>query len=175
MKNLITLFLITLFFAYDATAQTSIETQAGGANFMGITINSRFNIPLSRSKEHRLSPSFGIGMLAPGWDQQPTVIINTGLTYNYKAWGIGAEVSGFAASPFAASSKPRDFVDMIVYPNLNYTLNIKPSFYLRFSAGSYFAFSKKIDPLTEVSKFQFEHDVIPGAGISVGYKFNNGH
>jgi hypothetical protein len=171
MKNLITLFLITLFFVHEATAQTSIEAQAGGANFMGITINSRFNIPLSRSKEHRLSPSFGLGMLAPGWDQQPTIIINTGLTYNYKAWGIGAEVSGFTSSPFAASNKPRDFVDMIVYPNLNYTLNIKPSFYLRFSAGSYFAFSKKIDPVSEKSKLQFEHDVIPGAGISVGYKF----
>lgn len=168
MKNLILFLLFTIYFAHDLAAQVGIEAQVGGANFLGLTVNTRFNIPLNRSKEHSLSPSFGIGMLAPGWDEH-TAIINTGLTYNYKSWGIGTEISGFTDNPFTTKTKERDFVDMIVYPNFSHTHTFKSGLYFRISAGPYFAFSKTSGPESEVKRLKFQGDIIPGAGLSVGY------
>jgi len=170
MKNLFLFLFATLLLSNEAYSQIGIETQIGGANYLGVTLNTRINIALDESNSNRLCPSFGIGILAPGWDQ-PTSIINVGLTYNYKNWGIGTEVSGFANNPFLTSSRPRDFPDMIVYPNLNYTCTFSSNLYLRFSAGPYFAFTKKTEPFSEVTKLRFEGDVIPGAGITFGYIF----
>ena len=168
MKKLITLLFSVLFVFHESDAQIGIEAQIGGANFFGITVNARYSIPLNNSDEHRISPAFGIGVLAPWWDE-PTTIINGGLTYNFKNWGIGAEVSGFTQNPFVISDRPRDFIDFIVYPNLNYTIRIHTKFYLRISGGAYFAYSRSTDPILLENKFRFESDVIPGAGVGVGY------
>jgi len=171
MKNLLLLLLITFCISNFVYSQIGVETQIGGANFMGVTVNSRFNIPLDDVNIQKLCPSFGIGMLAPGWDQ-PTSIINVGLTYHFKNWGIGTEVAGFADNPFRPSTGPRDFADMIIYPNLNYTCTFRSNLYLRFSAGLYFAYSKFTNPVSEVTWLRFEGDLYPGAGISFGYMFN---
>jgi hypothetical protein len=168
MKKLIFLLLITLYFSADVSGQVGIEAQIGGANFFGLTVNSRFKIPLSKSHVNSLSPTIGVGILAPWWDQ-PTAIINAGITYNHKSLGIGTEISGFTDNPFVASSIPRDFVDVIVYPNLNYTFSINQNWYVRLSGGAYFAFSKFTDLFSEKVKLKFEGDVIPGAGIGIGY------
>ena len=168
MKKLFFIVLLAVYFSNNISGQTGVEAQIGGANFIGLTINSRFSISLDQTKIHSLSPTIGVGILAPWWDQ-PTAIIHAGITYNFKSWGIGAEISGFTDNPFIVSSNPRDWVDMIVYPNINYTFRNASNWYLRFSAGSYFAFSKSIDPFSERSNLRFEGDVIPGAGIGIGY------
>lgn len=167
MKRFILLSLLAIFISKDVFSQASVEAQIGGANFIGITLNSRYSISLSKTKEHKLSPSFGIGTLAPWWDA-PTAIMNIGITYHYKSWGIGTEVSGFAAAPFVNSNRPHDFVDMIVYPNMNYTFKYVSNWYLRLSAGAYFAYSKSNDPQSDGGRLRFEGDVIPGAGVAVG-------
>ena len=152
---------------HHATGQVSIEAQVGGANFMGMTVNSRLDIPLNQTGEHALSPAIGIGMMAPWWDR-PTGIINAGITYKYKGWGIGTEVSAFDM-PFVTEREPRDFTDIIIYPNFNYTFKIKSNWYLRLSAGPYFAFSRPSGAFVIEPELRFEGDVIPGAGIGFGY------
>ena len=82
-----------IFLVGDVSGQVGIEGQVGGANFLGLTINSRFQILISKENDHRLTPSFGVGILSPAWDA-PTMIVNAGLSYSHNAWGIGTEVSG---------------------------------------------------------------------------------
>ena len=147
-------------------AQSNLEIQLGGSNFVGASINAVYNIPISKSGNQYLSLSFGIGVLA---FEGPDVIIHAGLNYQVKSWGIGTEVSGFAQSPFW-KSEDLGFIDMLVYPNLNYTFSGKKRWYLKLSTGAYFAFSKREMYDTKNSSFRFEGDVIPGAGLSVGYK-----
>ncbi|HZV70915.1 MAG TPA: hypothetical protein VFG10_15270 [Saprospiraceae bacterium] len=168
MKNLLGLLLLSCLFSQSLTAQVGIEAQSGGANFLGLTINTRFSIPLDGMYQS-LSPSFGVGMLMPGWDE-PTLIINAGLTYTYKSWGIGAEMTGFTDNPFIAKVRDRNWVDMIIYPNLNYTGNIGSRWYFRLSAGPYFAFSRPVNSFNEIGKLRFQGDVFPGAGVTIGYK-----
>jgi hypothetical protein len=151
-----------------------LETQFGGANFLGATINTVLDIPLSRNGNHALSPTFGWGFLMPGWDG-PTTIVHAGLNYKYKKFGFGAELSGFTKSPFANIEYyffGGSFVDFIVYPNANYTFNILPNWYINVSAGAYLAFSKAYyDSQSGMRKMEFLGDVIPGGGLSIGYKF----
>ncbi|MEZ4926812.1 MAG: hypothetical protein R3A50_11070 [Saprospiraceae bacterium] len=86
-----------------------------------------------------------------------------------KSWGIGTEVSGFMPSPFW-DSEDLGFIDMLVYPNINYTLSSKRNWYLKLSTGAYFAFLKRNEYDTSKSVFWFAGDVTPGAGLTVGYK-----
>jgi hypothetical protein len=148
----------------------SIETQLGGANFLGMTINTQLEIPLSADGKHKLTPKIGVGGLMPGWDD-PTVIIHTGLNYSFKNWGTGIEVSGFTPNPFRGTFEGSDFVDMIVYPNINYNWKFESQWYLRFSAGAWFAFSRYHNYNTQLNTMEFEGDVIPGIGISFGRSF----
>ncbi len=152
--------------------QIKSEVQFGGSNFLGITLNTGLDIPLSKNGYHFIVPIVGVGILLPGWDV-PTCIIHAGLNYNYKKWGLGAEVSGFTENPFWDSQEHTNssFVDMIIYPNANYTILFKRRWYLKVSAGAYFAFSKQYDNETDRHRMQFEGDVIPGAGLSLGYAF----
>ncbi len=170
MKNLILFLVISLFLSNHVYSQVSLETQIGGANFLGASLNSRFNIDLDKTKTHRISPSFGIGILFPYW-YPSTTLINVGVSYNYKNWGIGTEVTGFAGKSIISSKATNGFVDMMVYPNLNYTWTFCSNLYFRFSAGSYFAFSRRAGSSSENPKLTFEGDVIPGAGIGFGYIF----
>lgn len=150
--------------------QVKLEAQLGGSNFLGISLNTAFDIPLLKNNSHLLIPSLGLGILAPGW-YEPTSIIHAGLNYSYKNWGLGAEVSGFTDNPFWGNDYYNDFANMIVYPNANYTFKTKSNWYFRVSAGAYFAFSKSYYYEPYKSQMEFDGDIIPGAGFSLGYKF----
>lgn len=167
------LFVITslLLVTLIAFGQIKFETEFGGSNFLGMSLNTAFDIPLSANGIHFIVPNLGLGILLPGWDI-PTCIIHTGLNYRYKNWGLGTEVSGFTANPFRGKDKfASPDVDMIVYPNANYTLTNRKKWYFRISAGAYFAFSKSFDPELDKIKMKFDGDVIPGAGLCIGRKF----
>jgi len=169
MKGLITLAFLFLT-SLSSFSQAKIELQLAGANFLGLTINSAYDISVSKNKKHYLSPSFGIGLLEPSWDG-PTSIINLGLDYRYKNYGIGCEISNFFDSPFGKDNTHYGFVDLIVYPNISYTLSTKINLYFNISAGTYFAFSDRIDRDTGLTYIEFEGDVVAGGGLTAGYKF----
>jgi hypothetical protein len=169
MKIIQLIICILFLFVSITIGQVKFEAQLGGSNFLGISLNTAFDIPLSVNGNHFIVPNLGLGILLPGWDI-PTCIIHTGLNYQYKKWGLGSEVSGFIKDPFIGKDEfANPDVDMIVYPNANYTLTTNKNWYLRISTGAYFAFSKYFE--LDKSKMEFEGDVIPGAGLSVGHKF----
>jgi hypothetical protein len=149
--------------------QAKIEIQIGGSNFLGMTINSAYDIPVSKNRNQILSPYFGIGFLAPDWDGA-TSIIHVGLDYTIKKFGVGCELSNFLPSPFGQRDYPQSDVDLIVYPNISYTFSTKIKLYFKVSGGAYFAFNKQ-DFYSGSSEMYFEGDVIPGAGFTTGYKF----
>ena len=137
---------------------------------MGVTLNTGFDIPLLKNDNHLLVPSLGLGILVPGCYEHP-IIIHTGLNYRYKNLGFGAELSGFTKNFLLSNEFDNGFIDMIVYPNANYTFKTKSNWYYRISAGAYLAFDKSYDFEPDKSRMEFLGDVIPGAGLSVGYNF----
>ena len=164
---------IAIFIPLATSAQTGIEAQIGGANFQGMTVNARFTVPIHKSKPIILSPSLGIGIVAPWWDA-PTTIVNVGMVYQLRSWGFGTEMSVFTDIPYLKRDVPNDFADIIIYPNFNYTLHKKSSkWYFRLSGGGYFAFSKSERPDRQ-KYLRFERDVIPGAGIAAGFLISQG-
>jgi hypothetical protein len=168
MQSVFTIPLLLLV-VVSSFGQARIEAQFGGSNFLGMTINSAYDIALSKNNNQFISPSFGIGILAPWWDE-PTSIIHLGLNYQRQKWGAGVEASSFLANPLWGDGKPGDFVDLIVYPNINYTLSIKSGWYFKISGGAYFAFTRMGNFYVGESNLVFEGDVIPGGGFTVGYK-----
>ena len=169
MKKIIIVSILT-FSSFIAHGQLKIELQAGGSNFIGMSINTAFDIILFESGYHKITPTIGLGTLISG-REDPTSIIHCGLNYRYKRWGIGSEVSGFSEKPFLGTSTVNSFVDMIVYPNANFTYTTAFNLYCKISAGAYFAFDRISRPDSNKSYLDFAGDVIPGAGISVGYIF----
>jgi hypothetical protein len=169
MKNHI-IIILTLILYHPSIAQAKVEIQIGGANFYGASVNSEYDIPIIKSNDRYLSPSFGIGVLLPSWDG-PTAIIHAGLDYTIKKFSLGCEVSNFLPSPFGQRSSRSPDVDLIVYPNLSYTYTTKNSLYFNLSAGAYFAYASKYDYNSGYTQLDFQGDVIPGVGISTGYKF----
>jgi hypothetical protein len=173
--------LLTSFFIlalhFSSLAQISFETQFGGSNFLGLTFNTRFEIPLDADKNHRIIPQLGVGFFAPYWEHPEAftmpLIVQGALTYQYKRWGIGCETSGFTTNPFFGNGTgygPTGWIDLLVYPNLNYTFG-KGKWYYRVSAGAYFAYSYYTNYQTYETNLEWEGDVIPGVGFSVGYRF----
>ena len=150
--------------------QAKIEIQLGGSNFLGMTINSAYDISVSKDQNQILTPYFGIGLLAPNWDGA-TSIIHLGIDYSIKKFGIGCELSNFLPSPFGQRDYPEADVDLIVYPNSSYSFSTKINLYFKVSVGAYFAFNKQRDYLSGTSRMYFEGDVIPGVGFTTGYKF----
>jgi len=158
---------LTLIFV-DVKAQAKLEIQVGGSNVAGITINSAYDISLGKNP-HVLTPYFGIGMIVPIW-LEPSSIIHVGLDYHYKNCGLGTELSGFATNPFITSDNTNDFVDLVVYPNISYTFGKHSNWYYKITAGAYFAFSKYYNSQVQKTKMEFEGDVFPGIGFTIGYK-----
>lgn len=152
-----------------------MESQAGGSNFLGLTINVTKEIKLSENRNIILDPSLGFGFLLPGWDI-PTNIIHAGLNFKLRRLGLGIEGSWFINNLFVRRDKSEDsdFIKLLIYPNVNYTFIDKKRWYLRVSTGAYFAFDKqRTSANLELDhwKLAFAGDVIPGAGINIGYKF----
>lgn len=153
------------------TGQVKIEAQLGGSNYLGLSVNTSYDFSLFSSGNHYLVPTLGLGFMAPEL-YDPTCILHTGLMYKYKKWGIGTEVSGFVNNPFWGNDSGNTFVDMIVYPNLNYTFNIRSNWYFKVSAGALIAYEKSNDDSANNNQLEFSGDVIPGIGISFGYTFD---
>jgi len=151
-----------------AVSQINFELQIGGSNFLGYSLNTSFDIPISKNKHHLIVPSIGVGALIPGIGETQS-IIRYGINYQFKKFGIGSELAGFNASPFLSSNSSLGFIDVLVYPNVNYQWVFKSKLYIKLSAGAYFAFEKQY--LTESKTLDFAGDIIPGGGISIGYKF----
>ncbi|GAB5557745.1 MAG: hypothetical protein SchgKO_19580 [Schleiferiaceae bacterium] len=169
-RNLFLTLFLCLAFGITSYSQIRVKAQIGGSNFLGGSLDTEYDIALSESGKHTLTPTIGVGGLLPKWDQ-PTMLIHLGLNYRYAGWGVGCEMSGFTLSPFSVPQGNRDFPDIIVYPNINYTVFTKrnPSLFFSISAGAYLAYSKNyygVEP-----SFYYEGDPIPGLGISVGYRF----
>jgi len=171
VKNAI--FILFLLSSITLSAQEKIEFQLGGANFLGCSVNAEFDIPINKDKEHFIMPRFGIGTLIPKLEQN-LAIANFGLHYRIKKVAAGVELSGFTLNPFLGKETRNEFVDMIIYPNLNYSFTFKqlPKLYLKLSSGAYFAFSKDFDIDTNKITLEWENDPIPGAGLTVGHRFN---
>lgn len=167
MLRALTTALIVLTFT-SSYSQARIELQLGGANFLGATINSAYDISISKNNKQYISPSFGIGLLAPGWDE-PTTIINVGITYRLLNWGFGVEAANFLVNPILGATSATGFVDLIAYPNVSYTLTTKSNLYFKLSGGAYFAFSRMYNYDTNEQKLELE-GAIPGGGLSVGLK-----
>ncbi len=166
MKKILILVLIA-FSTFKISAQAKIDFQVGGANFLGAALNAEFDIPVNKEKEHYLMPRFGIGLLGTS-----NTIMHLGLHYRMNKFGVGCEVSNFSISPFTADGYINDFVDVLLYPNINYTLirSKDPKWYYRFSAGAYFAYSKYTN-YDQETYLEWEGDMIPGIGITAGYMF----
>lgn len=173
---------VTLFFffifAFGATsfAQIRFDLQLGGANFLGASLNTSFDIPLSKDKKHRISPGLGVGHLVPDAGYaQAEIITRFDLHYHYQRWGIGSELAGFMASPFSKSYAwgGSEFVDLLFYPNINHSFPIKEDWYFKVSAGVYFAYSKRagFGSNSNEVRFSYEGDPIPGVGLNFGRRF----
>lgn len=174
MKNAAIL-LFALLSHFNAFSQVNLEGQLGGSNFLGLSLNTEVDIALSKTKDIYLSPSLGLGFLAPAFEES-TAILRTGLHLKYKKWGIGSEVAGFTANPFSNQFYRNSFIDLLVYPNVNYTFGFKSNYYLKVSTGAYFAFSRYVQRPggqfnDALPPLRFEGDVIPGVGLSFGYRF----
>jgi hypothetical protein len=162
----ITFFLILTTIGYS---QIKLDAQIGGSNILGLSLNAAYDILNSKSGQSYLTPSLGVGFFTPIRDMR-TSIIHYGLNYQIGKFGIGGEVSGFTPTPFFGNGET-SLVDMLVYPNINYTIFSKSCWYYKFSVGAYFAFSKSTAGHKGQSRMEFEGDVIPGAGFSLGYRF----
>lgn len=174
MKNAAIL-LFSLLLHLNSFSQINLESQIGGSNFLGGSLNTEVDIPLSKAKAIYLSPSLGLGFLAPTFESS-TAILRTGLHLKYKKWGIGSEVAGFTDNPFSNQLNRGSFIDLLVYPNMNYTFGFKSNYYLKVSTGAYFAFSRYLPRPggqfnSDAPPLRFEGDVIPGVGLSFGYRF----
>jgi hypothetical protein len=171
MKSRVFLICIVLLTAgTSVSGQIKVEAQLGGSNYLGLSVNTSYDIPIFNSGNQYLVPSLGLGFMVPGL-YDPTCILHSGLIYKYKKWGIGAEVSGFVNNPIWGNDSGNTFVDMIVYPNLNYTFNTQSNWYFKVSAGALIAYEKSFNDSTKKNQLQFSGDVIPGIGISLGYTF----
>jgi hypothetical protein len=153
-----------------ANAQWKISTQIGGANFLGATVNAAYSISLDNETISSLELAAGFGVLSPSHGNNS--IINTHLNYIRKSWGFGVETAFFTKAPLYSKSDRSSFVDIMVYPNVNYTFNLWESFYLNTSAGLYLAWEQRsYGTVSNSEGLSFVGDPIPGAGITFGYIF----
>ena len=165
---------VLLTVASNASGQAKVEAQVGGSNFLGITINSVYEIPIFEKGTEFLVPSMGLGFLAPGWDD-PACIIHVGLHYKVDHWGIGAEASHFIANPIWGHIPYSDFVNMMIYPDVNYTFNTKSNWYYKVSLGVWIPYDTWIDYSTNKRHQEYAGDAFPGVGFSMGYRICNGN
>jgi hypothetical protein len=165
-----------IFMIHPLKAQLGIELQVGGANFLGASVNASYTVQLGKAGVQSLNTTLGIGALYPGWTNAPndyritTVIYHAGLNYQYKRLGAGVEASFFAPNPFLQVYSTTGLVDLIVYPNINYLVFNRESWYFKVSGGAYFAFDKNSFSTDVLPQYDFAGDVIPGIGITAGIK-----
>lgn len=168
---------ITLMLAFAAlhmNAQLRLEAEAGGAGFLGMTANVDAPVWTSKNDLHAVNIKLGVGALFPGWPEYPTITLKTGISYYFGNWGLSGDLAAFSPNPFVqikVNTYFDDQVDMIIYPNINYTWHFLNKTYLRFSAGALLAYQRELTSISSQSydyPLVFQGDVIPGIGISYG-------
>ncbi|MCG8578138.1 MAG: hypothetical protein MI810_24885 [Flavobacteriales bacterium] len=172
MKKLLLLFFLTLSFNFGHS-QFFVEGQAGGVNFIGVSIGSGYRINLDKNNKHHLTPQVGFGTMLPIWHEL-RALVNLGVDYQYKGWGVGIALSkfdnryGYPDDGFIQA----DFVDVIIYPNISYTFSPKSSthWYCKVTSGAYLAFSHNNTTQNPIA-MEFQGDALPGAGFGLGYRF----
>lgn len=151
--------------------QSSVELQLGGSNFLGASVNygHQFNI----NNRFSISPKLGLGsMLLP--DYGTDMIVHTGLEFRKRRWGLGAEASHFLPNPFLLENLRSEFIALLIYPNINYKITFRNKLYMKFSAGMYLPFDRGVSSnqgTIILPSYDFVDDLIPGAGITLGYQF----
>ncbi len=162
MKKYLSILLILM--SNIAFSQSSVGIKLGGSNFIGASLNYNYTLYTNYVKEQYIDLSAGLGYTPWG----PSYIFNSSLSFHQKNLGIGVEHTRFYNDFFFKSIGGNNFVDMLIYPNLNYcVLNRRVKVSL--SAGAYFAFRKYTNSPND-NKMDFEGDVIPGGGIGISYK-----
>lgn len=157
---------------HSARGQSRIEIYVTRANYLGITINASHEIYLSKDHHQKLLPTVGIGLKVPD-KFTSTKFLFFDLNYEYMNWGCGLELTRFIDERNSNMEGYNDCSEILLFPNLNYTLNITSNLYIQTSCGAYFSFSKKQLSDAGVYKFKFDGNVIPGIGVSIGYKIKN--
>jgi hypothetical protein len=161
---------ILLLGAPIANAQIKFEAQIGGSNFIGLTLNTAYDIQLSKSGNHFIVPSLGVG-ITYGGDGPIGSVTQVGLNYRYKNWGLGAEVSGFTSCPLLGQFYFHEFADVMIYPNANYTFRAEKKLYIIVSAGLNFALYEEYHWDEIYPSSYHACMLLPGIGLSVGHKF----
>lgn len=165
------LILICFFTTLSLHSQIRLESQFGGSNFLGFSINSEYDIPIHSKTRQFLTPSFGIGSISSHYAKE-VVILHFGLNYRIHKIGFGVEASTFESFASSEQLGLNDFLDLLVYPNVNYSFSHKNlvNWYLKLSVGAYFGYQQ--NPFGTGSEFLISGgNVIPGAGLSLGYSF----
>jgi hypothetical protein len=163
MKKTILVFFLTL--NLYAQAQLNFEGQLGGSNFLGITARTETLMNLDKTATHSLGLTLGVGASI----HQSSLIIQSGLHYYFRNWGIGSEISGFSKNPFNANSLEPDLA-FITYPNVNYSFRFKKDSYLKVSFGVLLSYDRSYKNDYNHT-IQFAGNPIPGIGISHGIHY----
>lgn len=81
-----TIFVITplLLLTLITFGQVKFESEFGGSNFLGMSLNTAFDVPLSANGNHFIEPNLGLGILLPGWDIPTCIIHGAGLSIGRK-------------------------------------------------------------------------------------------
>ena len=155
---------------HSLLAQWKVELEAGGSNFLGASTNIAYDISVSADNQHVITPSIGVGVVSSYWWGSTGLITRAGLSYGYKRFGGGVEASVFhkvqTIAPYDRNK------EMIIYPHISYKVIDRERLYFQVSAGAYFNYSIYNQPFeSNEYMFNFSGDVIPGAGINIGWKF----
>ncbi|MFP4557196.1 MAG: hypothetical protein ACLFNU_10020 [Bacteroidales bacterium] len=168
MKKIV-LGLILLFSSLIIQAQIRVDALVGGSNYLGASINVTKGFELFSNENQYIDMTIGLGHVLEYYNPK-TMLIHFRLNYKIKKIGFSVETSRFIENYIKDNELSSDMVDLILYPNINYTFFTNRKFYLNISAGAYFAFDKFSMPSAK-SEWSFAGDVVPGAGLRVGYTF----
>lgn len=150
---------------FSVRAQLNFEVQVGGSNFIGYSLSTEPITFLDSAEKHGIGIEVGLGLSI----HQQSMIVQSGLHYYYKNWGIGGEISGFTPVPFSAVDRSAIDLAFIFYPNVNYTFPFKKGDYLKVSAGVLMAYGRGLRD--DRPAIVWQGDLIPGIGVSYGIKY----
>ena len=141
---IVILLILFLFISNIAICQSSIGIKLGGANFIGASLNYNYTFYTNYTKDQYVDLSAGFGY-SP-W--VPSYLFNSSVSFHKKRMGIGIDHTRFYNDFFFRSNGGNSFVDMIIYPNLNYCI-LNKRIKVSVNAGAYFAFRKYRNSVNE--------------------------
>jgi hypothetical protein len=149
--------------ASSVSGQLSLETQLGGSNYLGLTLNARYAVALSTCQPNYLVLTAGMGKGFTNWSHAP--VLHSGLDYQMARWGIGIEAS-YIAETWSNMEPMASFGDMLlVYPNLSFSQTVLSRCYFRLAAGGILAWDRDNTARPGLS---YAGDAIPFGSLAVG-------